>query len=231
MLPITLPAALQARNVTACYDVELFFLKVGESCITFRDDKETVSVSSFMRTVNIGSLAKRINDKGEGVVGKAGYKARLFRFHQEEGQFKRYQEYNFVNNKVYVRETRYKGLSDVIIKDERKEYEANDYLDPYAAALYLFENIEKNQNGTIKLFYDDRFYNIPYWRLKKEETIIDGVRYETYKVLIKPYIQGKGLLKPKGDWYLWVDRQSKMPIKMRVGFIIGGVDVLIKSLR
>jgi hypothetical protein len=116
-------------------------------------------------------------------------------------------------------------------KDENKVYMSQGYGDPYAVALHLFENIGKNKAGTLRLFYDDRFYNVPYSILKEERLSIDGVSYETYRVLVKPYIQGKGLLKPRGDWLLWIDKKSKLPVKMSVGFIIGSVDVVLENLK
>ncbi|GAB4442332.1 MAG: hypothetical protein OHK0040_13410 [bacterium] len=228
---ILLPTTAQAINASACYRVEVFFFKVGESCIEFREKDDKIAVKSFMRTVNIGSLAKRVDDKGEALIDKKTLKPIFFKFYQEEGNFKRYQEYQFSGEKVFVRETKYQGLTDKIERDEKKVYAASDHSDPYTAALYLFENITESSKGIIKLFYDDKFYNVPYTRLKEDKIFIDGIRYDTFKVLIKPNIQGKGLLRPKGDWTLWIDKQSKMPVKMNVGFIIGSVNVLVEELK
>lgn len=220
-----------AFNASACYRVEVFFFKVGESCISYKEDKDKILVSSFMRTVNIGSLAKRVDDKGEAVIDKDNLKPVSFKFHQEEGRFKRYQEYQFLEDKVFVRETKYKDLTDTIEKDEKKVYLSNNYADPYTAALQLLINVGNKKQGVLKLFYDDKFYNIPYTVLKEESLSISGKKYNTYKVLVKPYIQGKGLLKPRGDWILWLDKATKMPVMMSVGFIIGSVDVVIDSLK
>lgn len=218
-------------DVSACYRVEVFFFKVGESCINFQETKDLILVDSFMRTVNIGSIAKRIYDNGYSEINKNSLNPSRFYFHQEEGNFKRNQEYVFVDNKIYVRETKFQGLTDSIEKDEKKVYQSSNYLDPYTAALYLFMNVEKNRNGYIKLFYDDRFYDIPYDVKSEEKTKVDNITYDTFKVVIKPRIQGKGLLKPKGDWTLWIDKKRKVPVKMKVGFIIGSVNVYVESIK
>lgn len=218
-------------DVSVCYRVEVFFLKVGESCINFKETEDMILVDSFMRTVNIGSLARRIYDNGYSEINKNSLRPYRFYFHQEEGNFKRDQEYFFIDNKIQVRETKFRGLTDNIEKDEKKVYEDLNYLDPYTAALYLFMNVEKNRSGYIKLFYDDRFYKIPYDVRSEEKIKVDNTLYDTLKVVIKPKIRGKGLLKPKGDWTLWIDKKRKVPVKMNVGFIIGSVNVYVDRIR
>lgn len=231
LLILLISPCAYAINVSACYRVEILFFKVGESCISFQEENDIVSVKSFMRTVNIGSLAKRVEDKGEGIIKKGSLKPMLFKFYQEEGKFKRYQEYKYIDDKIHVRETKYVGLSDKIEKDEKKVYLYNNFGDPYAVAMYLFENIDKNKSGTLRLFYDDKYYHVPFSIQKEENISIDDIRYDTYKVIVKPNIQGKGLLKPKGDWILWIDKKSRLPVKMSVSFIIGSVNVLVESLK
>lgn len=211
--------------------MEVLIFKVGESCIEYKEDGDNINVTSFMRTVNIGSLARRVEDKGEAIIDKKGLKPISFKFHQEEGRFKRYQEYQFLEGKIFVREIKFKKLTDNIEKDEKKVYVSKEYGDPYTVALHLFTNVASNRKGVLKLFYDDKFYNIPYTVLKEETISVSSTKYDTYKVLVKPYIQGRGLLKPKGDWILWIDKSSRMPVKMSVGFIIGSVNVIIETLK
>ncbi len=225
------PVNTFALNASACYRVEVFFFKVGESCISFKEEGDLIFVKSFMRTVNIGSLAKRVNDEGEAIIERTTLKPRFFKFYQEEGRFKRYQEYKYLDDKIHVRETKYVDLTDKIERDEKKVYEQKGYSDPYATALFLFEHIGEEQSGVLRLFYDDRYYNVPYSIVKEEDITVDETDFNTYKVLVKTNVRGKGLLKPKGNWYLWIDKKTRMPVKMNVGFLIGSVNVIMEELK
>ncbi len=219
-----------SSTITACYDVNVFFLRVGESCITYKIDNKILKINSYMRTVNIGTLAKRIYDYGSSELVIEKISPKKFTFYQEEGTFKRYQEYNFKENKIYVIERKYKKLTDDIEKEERKIYSRSDELDPYSAALFLFKNFQISPEGVIPIFYDDKFYKIP-WKTLGEifiKTPLGEVKVQ--KLLIKPYIKGKGLLQPKGDWLLYIDKTSLLPIRMEIGFIIGSVKVDLVSI-
>ncbi|MCX7990996.1 MAG: DUF3108 domain-containing protein [Proteobacteria bacterium] len=219
-----------ANAITLCYDIEIFIFKVGESCISYKDMDDEILTESFMRTVNIGSVAKRVNDKGYAIANRDGLKPKKFVFYQEEGNFKRYQSYDFEEGKIKVRETKYKGLTDEIENDENKTYQYKGQRDPYTLALFLFKEVFKSQSGNLSLFYDDKSYLIPYQVLKDELVKIKDKKYDTKQVLIKPEIKGKGLLRPKGNWYIWVDKKTQLPVKMSVGFIIGSVDVVLAKM-
>lgn len=225
------PVPAFSSSLNACYDVKAFYIKVGESCITYSETRDNkISVRSFMRTVDIGSIAKRVEDHGEAFAEKDGMRPVSFKFYQEEGRFKRFQEYLYEKDIIRVRETRYKGLSNVIQKDEKKTYPFKGEVDPYIAALLLFKEVGQKKEGILKMFYDDRFYNIPYKVLREEKITVGEEKFNTYYVLVKPNIAGKGLLKPKGDWYMWIDKKSKLPVKMSVGFIIGSVKLYLTSM-
>jgi hypothetical protein len=221
---------LHASSLRACYDVKVFFLKVGESCITYSYETKEIKITSFMKTVNIGSLAKRIYDHGGATVFVKDLKPIHFQFHQEEGSFKRFQEYLFKDNKIYVTERKYKKLSDEIEREEKKSYPHKGEFDPYSAALFLFLNVEKQNKGTIPIFYDDKFYEIPWEKIEKTTLTYDITQFNVFKIKIQPNIKGKGLLQPKGEWFLWIDEKTKLPIEMEVGFIIGSVKVKISQI-
>lgn len=217
-------------NTTLCYDVEVLIFKVGESCISYKEKDDEIIIESFMRTVNIGSMAKKVDDNGYAIAKKNGLIPKKFVFNQKEGNFKRFQSYDFEEDKIKVRETKYKDLSDIVEKEEYKIYQHNGERDPYTLALFFFKEAFVSKEGFLKLFYDDQSYQIPYQVLKDEKIKIRQKIFDTKKVLIKPIIKGKGLLKPKGNWYIWIDKSTQFPVKMSVGFIIGSVDVLLTRI-
>lgn len=221
------PRLSLSQTTTLCFDVKIFIFKVGESCITYKYSGNEILIESFMKTVNIGSMAKRVNDNGYAIATREGLLSKKFVFYQEEGNFKRYQSYDFEVDKIKVRETKYKGLSSEIEKDENKIYQYTGQRDPYTLALFLFQEIFKSEKGLLNLFYDDKSYKIPYEVLKDETILLNDNKFDTKKVMIKPEIKGKGLLRPKGKWFIWIDKKTKLPVKMSVGFIIGSVDVVL----
>ncbi len=224
------PVHVFSEEFRACFDVKVLFFRVGESCISYKDGGEDIIIESLIRTVNIASKAKKVEDRGGAVLIKKNLIPKTFVFHQQEGGFKRYQRYDFEDGKIKVVETKYKGLSDEIEKDEHKTYSHYGQRDPFSASLYLFREVFRSERGYLNLFYDDRTYQIPFNVIKEEEIKLANTSYSTRKVLIRPDILGKGLLRPKGDWYIWVDRETLLPIKMSVGFIIGSVNVLISRI-
>lgn len=219
-----------SSTLTACYDVKVFFFKVGESCITYKIDKKILKISSHMKTVNIGSLAKRIYDHGSSELVLEKFYPKKFTFYQEEGTFKRYQEYDFKENKIFVLERKYKKLTENIEKEERKIYSHSGELDPYSAALFLFKNFRSNNKGVVSIFYDDKFYKIPWATLGEKIIQTQSGETKCQTVIIKPNIKGKGLLQPRGDWLLYIDEKTLLPIKMEIGFIIGSVRVELISI-
>ncbi|MCX7769850.1 MAG: DUF3108 domain-containing protein [Proteobacteria bacterium] len=220
-----------ASSLTACYDVKVFFFKVGESCITYSlINKNLLRINSHMKTVNIGSLAKRIYDYGSSEANLDHFSPQKFVFHQEEGTFKRYQEYIFKEDKIYVTERKFKKLSSEIEKEENKIYKHSGEFDPYIAALFLFKNFKNIQSGIIPIFYDDRFYRIPWQVLEKITIKTSNGEAKCQKVIIKPQIKGKGLLQPKGEWFLYIDEDTLIPLKMEIGFIIGSVKVELVNI-
>ncbi len=227
---ITFPVKVFSGELTACFSVEVLIFKVGESCITYKDAGEYIIVESFIRTLNIASKAKKIEDKGAATLKKVGLMPKNFVFFQQEGGFKRFQRYDFEDLKIKMLEIKFKGLSDDIETNQYKTYPYTGQRDPFSAALFLFKEATRTERGYLNLFYDDRSYQIPYKFIGEEQIKISGNTFSAKKLLIKPEIKGKGLLRPKGDWYIWVDNETLLPVKMSVGFLIGSVNVFISSI-
>ena len=93
-------------------------------------------------------------------------------------------------------------------------------LTEYAGMYYQYANAISVTCGITNNFIWNAIYNF-----KVKDKIFDSK-----KVLIKPEIRGKGLLRPKGNWYIWVDKSTQLPVKMSVGFIIGSVDVVLTQI-
>lgn len=227
---IFLPLTSVANKLTACYKAYFIFLPVAETCITYEDLGKDLYISSVVRTVNVGKLVKRVYNRGQVLIEKEALKPISFKYYQEEGEFKRYQEYRFRDGKIYTKEIKYKKLSDQVEKSEEKVYQEAGYVEPYTASLLLYRDSALKNYGNILMFYDDKQYVLPYSVLGRENIDTDLGTFNTRMVEVYPNIETKGLLKPRGKWYLWVDEDSYLPVKMSLSFVIGSVNAIITSM-
>jgi len=227
---LLLPILSFSNELTACYKAYLFFFPVAESCITYQEKGDTLRVSSLVRTINVGKLVKRVYNRGEALIDKNTLNPISFKYYQEEGEFKRYQEYNFRKGKIYTKEVKYKKLTNEVEKEEEKVYEQEGYLEPYSASLKLYKDSATNKYGTLFMFYDDKKYKIPYSVIGKEELNTDIGSFKTRVIEVSPNVETKGLLKPKGKWYLWIDEDTYLPVKMKLGFVIGSATAVITKI-
>ncbi|ADC89699.1 hypothetical protein Thal_1067 [Thermocrinis albus DSM 14484] len=227
---LTLSSTLWAAELTACYTAKYLFLPVAVTCITYSQKGDKLHISSWVKTVNVGKLVKRVYNYGNALVDLNPIRPISFFYHQEEGTFKREQFYHFQNGRIKVREVKYEDLTNNIQKEEVKEYVYTGYVEPYTASLTLYANVKKTSAGKIKMFYDDKNYEIPYQVVGKELVRTPAGNFESVKVLVNPNIQTKGLLRPTGQWTLWLDDGMLLPVKMQLSFVIGSVKAELESI-
>ena len=55
-----------SQELKACYRAYLFFFPVAETCITYKQENNHLKTESFVRTINIGKLVKRVYNRGGG---------------------------------------------------------------------------------------------------------------------------------------------------------------------
>lgn len=219
-----------SQELKACYKAYLFLLPVAETCITYKQENNKLKINSHVRTINVGKIVKRVYNRGGATVELPELTPRHFVYYQEEGEFKRYQEYRFNNGRIKVVEIKYVKLSDEVEKKEEKEYEYRGFVDPYTASLILYRESAKVEKGTVKMFYDDKEYWLPYKVVGRERIETPVGSFSTRKIEVQPNIETKGLLKPKGVWYLWIDEETDVPVRMELKFLIGSASARIEKL-
>jgi len=219
-----------SQELKACYRAYFLFMPVAETCITYSKDSNILSSESFVKTINVGKLVKRVYNKGRAQTLLPDLEPKYFYYYQEEGEFKREQEYVFTDKSIKVKEVKHKGLSQEVEKSEEKEYRYKGFVDPYTAALILYRDSAKTNKGTVKMFYDDKEYWLPYGVVAKERVEVPAGVFETRVVEVYPNIETKGLLKPKGRWYLWIDEKTNLPVQMALKFVIGSVTAKLEKL-
>jgi len=228
---LLLPLSLLSKELTLCYKAYYLFLPVARTCITYQLEGENLKVSSWAKTINIGGLVKRVYNYGYSIIQAKTLTPKEFFYHQEEGQFKRRQHYIFKDPKIYVKETHYVELSDQVERTEEKIYDYEGYTDPYTTSLVLYKDLRKERRGTLRMFYDDRKYHIPYAVVGEDLLEVQSVKYTTLVVDVSPNIETKGILKPKGRWKLWVDKENLFPVRMQLFFVLGSVRAVLEDVK
>ncbi len=218
-----------ARDLTTCYTGYYIIFPLVENCITYSNGKITANAYS----TPLGSLFRQVKYNGYShYANKNGIKSILFYFVQIEGAHKWIHTYKFTKDYILFEKKEYK-LTEKGYKYKKtikKRIQNNGYLDPFTSSIYLYNQIFRKKDGILKIFYDGKGYNVPFKVLNEEKLKILKSKYDTIKVNLHPDFDTKGLLRPTGNWYLWVDKNLKVPVKMELEFTIGSFKLILNKI-
>jgi hypothetical protein len=218
------------NNLTTCYKAYFILFPLAQICISYRREKENLIISSIARTTSFGNIVKRISNFGWSIIYEKELKPKKFFYHQDEIGFKRDQLYIFKDGKIYVKKTLY-GQKE---KDENiedfKEYPQDDFLDPHTASITLYREAIKYENGTIKMFYEDKYYYISFRVIGEDIAKSELGNFKTRVVEVEADVETKGPIKPKGKWIIWLDVDKTFPVKMQLNFTLGSLKVEIEKI-
>lgn len=215
--------------IELCYKVYFVFVEVGEACIKYKIRDQNVEINSVSRSTNVGKIVRRVYNVGYSLVDKDTLKPKIFKYYQQEYGFIRSQEYVFDTNRIFAKITKYKDPKDKVGQREELSYEWNNQFEPYSAALFIFKN--SSTSGSIDIFYERKFYNISFSFLRKESINNHIGDFEANVVEITPRVETEGALKPRGSWTIWVDSQNHIPLKMKINFTLGSINVELKDIK
>jgi hypothetical protein len=217
-----------SKVLETCYKGYYFFLPLVENCITYEDNK----ISATAHSTTIGSLFKKVEYSGYSVY-KEDLKPAFFYFIQIESDKKIIHSYTFSKDYIIFNKKVFKLEDDKYFfqKEINEKIKNEGYVDPFLASLYLYKQIKENKNGYLNIFYDGKGYKVPFKILDKEKVQVYGKEYQTIKVYIQPDFKTSGLLKPVGNWYVWIDEKLNVPVKMRLTFSIGTFFLYIESIK
>ena len=226
-LLILIPILIHAKELETCYRVYFWFFPVAESCVLYSKKGEELKIKSWAKTVVVGRIAKPVNSWGEATLFRLRPKS--FSLYQREGSLIRDHLYLFGEKGVEYRIVKYKER-----KKSVKEgfFKSSVYLfDPFSTSLLVYLDTPNFKGGTIMIFYDGKVQSVDYRTIGEEKVDVMKRVYYTWKVLLVPKIDTKGMLKPKGKWYIWVDKETSIPVMLRVGFTIGNASIYLRDLR
>ena len=226
LLFLLVPSILVGKELTACYEVYFSFIPVAESCVIYSEEGNRFRVKAWAKTKTVARIVKPVNSWGRSEL--VNMKVRGFTLFQREGSYVRYHSYTFESKGIRYRIVRYKKEGDTV---KEGFFTTSSYLlDPFSATLLIYIDTPNFRGGALPVFYDAKIQSIKYRTLGEEDIEVFGKKYRTWKVLLVPEFDTKGLLRPKGEWHLWVDKDTSVPVKLDVGFSIGRVKVYLKRI-
>ncbi len=218
---------LWSASLEACYRVFFLFIPVAESCVNYIRDGDEIRVRPWARTAVIGRLVKRVDSRGESVL--VGLQPNLFVFFQREGPYVRDHEYLFREGGVEYTIVRHRDKG----KEVKKGFfpSRGTLYDPFGVSLLIYLDTPNTRGGSVLMFYDEKVRKVDYRTVGEEEVEVFGRVYETWKVRFSPEMETRGLLKPKGIWYAWIDKETNIPVLLKVGFTIGSAYIYLERLK
>ena len=214
-----------------CYKGYYLIFPLVVDCINYKKGK----IEAYAYSTPFGSLFKKVRYEGYSeYIYNNNLLSKRFYFVQQEGRHKYIHNYVFRKNSIFYEKKHYKLENGEYVFKEKKQkvFKVNEiYFDPFTSSIYLYKIIRSKKDGYIPIFYDGRFYKVPYKIESKENLNINGKIYKTQKVYLNPKFESKGLLRPTGNWYLWIDESLNIPVKMQVKFTIGSFKLVLKSLK
>ncbi len=227
LLTLLFPLLAFSSQLEVCYKVYFWFLPVAKSCVTYLQEGRVVKIKSWAKTIFVGKLVKSVNSWGESRT--LNVKPYLFALYQREGSFIRDHFYYFREGGIEYRIVRYKGGK----KFEKKGFfpTKESLHDPFSTSLYVYADTPNRAGNELRMFYDEKVQRVTYRTVGEEKVEIEGKSYNCWKVLLKPHIKTKGILKPKGEWFIWVDRETNIPVQLKAVFSVGTVWVKMESTK
>ncbi len=224
---LTLPLLVHAKELETCYRIYMWLFPVAESCVLYRKEGDRMEIKSWARTVVVGRLVKPVNSWGIATLSEL--KAKSFALYQREGSFIRDHLYLFGEDGIEYRIIRYKKEGEEIKEGFFRS--SADLFDPFSTSLLIYVDTPNFRGGSIPVFYEAKVQSVDYRTVGEEEVEVMGEVYDTWKVLLVPRIEAKGALRPKGNWYVWVDKETNIPVMLEISFTAGSAKVYLKSVR
>ncbi len=232
LISLVLSSLSFSKELEVCYRIYYLFFPVAENCVKYRVKGEELIVEAFAKTVVLGKIVKPIHNWGVAVSDVKSLKTKEFLFYQREGTFKRDHEYKFYGELVKVRIVKYRKDSDKVERVWERIFRVGDYyVDPFTASAVIYRDILKRSEGRVKIFYDGRKQEVKYRLLGEEKISTELGRFDTWKVELRPNISTRGLLKPRGRWLMWVDKRTRVPVKLKISFVIGTATGVVYKLK
>ncbi|NPB07402.1 MAG: DUF3108 domain-containing protein [Aquificae bacterium] len=221
LISLAFPGSLEL-----CYKAYYFIFPVGYSCNTYELKDDRIVMRGFSESRFLGSLIGKVLVEGSS-ISTTSMESLYFRLLLKTGKRERYHEYVFFGKEVEYSIRIKKGKEEKTLKGR---VPVKKPVDPYLASLIVLLGSSEEEKK-LDFFYDGRNQRVIYRVVGKEVLERLGRTWRTLKVEAIPQVKTSGLLVPKGKWYLWIEEESLIPVRMKVSFTLGSANVWIESIK
>lgn len=210
-----------AQSLKICHKAYVFIFPVAYSCIEYYKFKNGFLIYGDTETVFLGKIAGKIEIEAASIVDKKLRTKEYLLFLKARNK-KKVHIYEFTNGLVsyFIR------VND---KVEEGVMEIPERIDPLLAGLLIYMKANGKEKE-ILFFYDARIQKVSFKIIKEEELEWKGRVWKTYKVKVVPKVITTGFLVPKGIWYIWIDKETRIPVRIKVSFKIGSANMWIDKI-
>ncbi len=214
------------KSFKGCYKGYYLFFPIVKNCLYYEEKQNFIEFYTTVDTLGVMKMLKNLHYEGTSLILKETKTPIFFNFLQNEKDLKVVQTYFFKNNHIiFYKKRNFKGKEFIILNDIVQ----NGYLDPFFSSLILYNSIPKVKKGNMFIFYDGKKYKIPFKLIKEEKIKVNSKKYDTYLVEIEPNIKSEGILKTKGKWFIWIDKEMKFPVKIKASFVVGTINLYLEK--
>ncbi len=221
-----LPALLFAESLRLCFKAYYLIIPVGYSCIEVKSlSYGKMKVIGETRSLFLGSLFRKIEIKARSELEK-GLSSEKFTLYLKSGEYIKKHFYAFRGNVVNY-EIRVEKSGKVRTIKGRKRVRNNS--DPLTASLYVYLAASFRKRKHV-FFYDGREQLVEFIAVGREKLKRLGRDWKVIKIKVIPKVKTSGILIPRGTWFVWVDENTRIPVRMKVNFTLGSANAWIDSI-
>ena len=223
---ILIPGLLFANYLKVCFKAYYLIFPVGYSCLKVEElTKKEIKIEGITQSTFLGSIFKKIEITASSRASK-NLISRKFYLKLTSGDYRKIHIYEFKKGFVKYEIIVEKQRTARIMKGKKNIKKPSD---PLTATLFLFLNASPLRKKHF-FFYDGREQLVEFMVIGEEELERLGMTWNTLKVKVIPRVRTTGILIPKGIWYVWIDKETRLPIRMKVSFTLGSANAWIDSI-
>ncbi|NPB05972.1 MAG: DUF3108 domain-containing protein [Aquificae bacterium] len=225
LLLLVLLSLVYGKELKFCQKGYYLLFPVGYSCTTYAVKDGKLFMSGWTKSSFIGAVVKKLRLESE-AVASLSFTSERFLARIKTPKYEKLHRYAFKGNEVYYE---IRVVENGKEKVKKGTLRVSSPVDPFLAGVLLYLTADERERE-IRFFYDGLEQRVVYRVVGRETLERMGREWKTLKVEVKPFVKTEGLLKPKGSWLVWIDEETRLPVRLKVSFVIGSANVWIDAL-
>ncbi len=223
---LLVPSLIFADSLKLCFKAYYLIFPVGYSCLKVQEISEKdLLIEGDTRSVFLGSIFRKIRIKARSETLR-DLTSKRFELKLTSGDYRKIHSYTFKDNLAEYEIILEKGRSVRVFRGRKHIKNPSD---PLTASLFVYLSASSSKQKHT-FFYDGKEQTVEFVVVGKEKLERLGRTWNTWKVKVIPKVKTSGLLVPKGTWFVWIDEETRIPVRMKIGFTLGSANAWIDSI-